>query len=60
MLCRALPGTRVGEVLTAARHIAEMLTGLQHLLTSDERYELPDELGAWVAADLAQAPYWER
>jgi predicted nucleotidyltransferase len=54
------PGTSVGEVLTAARYLAEMLIGLQHLLTSDERYELPDELGAWVAADLAQALHWDR
>ena len=51
------PGTNVGEVLTAARYIAEMLIGLQQLLGSDERFELPDELGAWVAADLAQALY---
>ena len=49
------PGTSVGEVLNAACYIAEMIIGLQHLLGSDGRYELPDELGAWVAADLAQA-----
>ena len=53
------PGTNVGEVLTATRYLAEMLIGLQHLLNSDERYELPDEFGAWVAADLAQARYWD-
>ena len=51
------PGASVGEVLTAARYLAGMLIGLQHLLSSDERYELPHEFGAWVAADLAQALY---
>jgi hypothetical protein len=54
------PGTSVGEVLTGARYLAGMLIGLQHRLSSDERYELPVEFGAWVAADLAQALYWDR
>ena len=49
------PGTNVGDILTAARYLAETLIGLQHLLSSNERYELPDHFGAFVAADLARA-----
>ena len=42
-------------MLAAARHVAEVLTNLQHVLSSHERYELPEELAPFVAADLAQA-----
>ncbi|HTT91052.1 MAG TPA: hypothetical protein VMF65_15970 [Acidimicrobiales bacterium] len=52
---KSVPGTNVGDVLTAARYLAETLIGLQHLLSSNERYELPDHFGAFVVADLARA-----
>lgn len=44
-----------GEELAAARYLAEMLTNLQHVLSSHQRYELPEEFAAFVTADLAQA-----
>jgi hypothetical protein len=31
-----------------------MLIGLQHLLSNNQDYELPDYFGAFVAADLAR------
>jgi hypothetical protein len=52
---KSIPGTSLGDVLTAARYLAETLIGLQHLLSSNEPYELPDHFGAFVAADLARA-----
>ncbi len=52
---KSIPGTNVGDIPTAARCLAETLIGPQHLLTSNERYELPDHFGAFVAADLARA-----
>ena len=52
---KSIAGTRVGKVLCAARNLADILTRLQHLMNSNERYELPDGFGAFVAADLAQA-----
>ena len=52
---KSIAGIPVGEVLCAARHLADILTRLQHLMNSNERYELPDGFGAFVAADLAQA-----
>jgi hypothetical protein len=42
-------------VLAAARYVAEVLTNLQSVLSSHERYGLPEELAAFVTADLAQA-----
>ena len=52
---KSIAGTTVGKVLCAARNLADILTRLQHLLNSNERYELPDGFGAFVVADLAQA-----
>ena len=52
---KSVPGTSLGDVLTAARYLAETLIGLQHRLSSNERYELSDHFGAFVAADLASA-----
>jgi predicted nucleotidyltransferase len=34
---KSIPGTSLGDVLTAARYLAETLIGLQPLLSSDER-----------------------
>ena len=52
---KSIPGTNVGDILTAARFLTETLIGLQHLMSSNERYELPRPLRAFVAADLARA-----
>ncbi|MGH9106080.1 MAG: hypothetical protein ACRDZX_09620 [Acidimicrobiales bacterium] len=52
---QSVPGTSLGETLTVARYLAEMLTNVQQRLSSHEGYELPDDLAAFVAADLAQA-----
>ena len=43
------------RLLVAARHLADTLTDLQKLLSSNERYELPHDFAAFVATDLAQA-----
>jgi len=52
---RSIPGASLREVLAAARYVASTLTDLQRLLSSDERYELPDDFAVFVTADLARA-----
>jgi hypothetical protein len=52
---KSIAGTSVGDVLGAARVLAELLIRLQQLLTNNEGYELPDGFGAFVAADLVHA-----
>lgn len=37
---QSITGTSVGDVLGAARHLADILVRLQHRLGSNERYEL--------------------
>jgi hypothetical protein len=44
-----------GEVLVAARHLADILTDLQTVLSSHERYDLPHEFAAFIAVDLARS-----
>jgi predicted nucleotidyltransferase len=51
----SVAGASVREVLGAARCLADLLIRIQHLLSSDGRYELPDGFGTFVAADLVQA-----
>lgn len=51
----SIPGSGLGGVLTAAQYLAKVLTNLQQVLGSNERYELPDAFAAFVASDLAQA-----
>ena len=52
---KSIAGASVGDLLSAARYLADVLIRLQHRLSSNEGFELPDGLGAFVAADLAHA-----
>ena len=52
---KSVAGPHRGEVLVAARHLAENLTDLQMVLSGDDLYELPQEFAAFVVADLARA-----
>jgi hypothetical protein len=48
-------GTSLDGVLTARRPRAQALAGLLLLLSSNERYQLPDDFAVVVVRDLAQA-----
>jgi hypothetical protein len=52
---KSMPGTSLGGVLTARRPLAQVLAGLLLLLSSNERYQLPDDFALLVVPDLAQA-----
>ena len=52
---KSIAGASVGDLLSAARYLADVLIRLQHRLSSNEGFELPDGFGAFVAADLAHA-----
>ena len=52
---KSIAGASVGDLLSAARYLADVLIRLQHRLSSNEGFELPVGLGAFVAADLAHA-----
>lgn len=52
---KSLPGTTLGELLAAARYLAETLTDLQRRLggSESESYVLPEAFADFVVADLA-------
>ena len=52
---KSIGGATAGDVLDAARHLADVLIRLQHRLTSNDGCELPNGFAAFVAADLATA-----
>ena len=52
---KSIAGANVGDLLSAARYLADVLIRLQHRLSGNKGFELPDSFGAFVAADLADA-----
>jgi hypothetical protein len=51
----SIAGASVGDLLSAARYLADVLIRLQHRLNSNEGFDLPDGFGVIDAADLAHA-----